>query len=120
VRGILRLAEHTLSLDAPLDVDPELSVGDSIASDGEPGPEALLATHEIEALVHAWLAELNERQRKVIECRFGLNGRETLTLEALAGDLGLTRERVRQVQVEALARLRSMLKRRGVSRDELL
>ena len=85
-----------------------------------PGPEALLAGHEIEALVHTWLAELSDRQRRVIERRFGLNGHDAATLETLAGELGLTRERVRQVQVEALARLRTMLERRGVTRDELL
>lgn len=120
VRDMLRLSEHTVSLDAPLDVDPELSVGDAVAADGQPGPEALLANHEIEALVHAWLGELTERQRTVIESRYGLEGRDVLTLEAVAGQLGLTRERVRQVQVEALARLRTMLKRRGLDRDELL
>jgi RNA polymerase nonessential primary-like sigma factor len=120
VRRVLRLAEHTTSLDAPLDVDPGLSVGDSIASDTTPAPEALLAAHEIEALVQAWLAQLNDKQRMVIERRFGLNGRDAVTLETLAGELGLTRERVRQVQVEALARLRTIIKRRGVSKDELL
>lgn len=120
VRDMLRLSEHTMSLDAPLDVDPGLSVGDAVAAEGEPGPEALIASHEIEALVHAWLGELNDRQRTVVECRFGLGGREVMTLEAIAAQFGLTRERVRQVQVEALARLRSMLKRRGLSRDELL
>ncbi len=120
VREMLQLAEHTSSLDAPLDIDPGLSVGDSIAAEDSPGPEALLAGHEIEALVHAWLAELGDKQRRVIERRFGLNGHDATTLEALAGELGLTRERVRQVQVEALTRLRTLLKRRGVSRDELL
>jgi RNA polymerase nonessential primary-like sigma factor len=120
VRHMLQLAEHTASLDAPLDIDPGLSLGDAIASENEPAPDAILATHEIEALVHDWLAQLNDRQRMVIERRFGLNGRDAATLESLAGELGLTRERVRQVQVEALTRLRTILKRRGVSRDALL
>ena len=120
VRRMLRLSEHTASLDAPLDVDPGLSVGDTIAAEDNAGPDALIATHEIEALVRDWLARLNARQRLVIERRFGLEGNEIATLEALAGELGLTRERVRQVQVEALARLRTMLRRRGVSKEELL
>ncbi len=120
VRRMLRLAEHTASLDAPLDIDPGLSVGDTIAAEDDAGPDALIATHEIEALVRDWLARLNARQRLVIERRFGLDGNEIATLEALAGELGLTRERVRQVQVEALARLRTMLRRRGVSKEELL
>ena len=120
VRRLLLLAEHTTSLDAPLDVDPGLSVGDSIAAEDAPAPETLLAAHELEALVRVWLSQLSEKQRTVIERRFGLNGCEAGTLEALAGELGLTRERVRQVQVEALTRLRTILKRRGMSKDELI
>jgi RNA polymerase nonessential primary-like sigma factor len=56
----------------------------------------------------------------VIERRFGLNGQEVATLEDLAAGLGVTRERVRQVQIEALAQLRRILQRRGLSKDELL
>jgi RNA polymerase nonessential primary-like sigma factor len=117
---MLQLAEHTASLDQPLDVDPGLSVGDAIAAEDGHAPDALIATHEIEALVRAWLERLNAKQRLVIERRFGLEGNDVATLETLAAELGLTRERVRQVQVEALARLRTMLKRRGMSREELL
>ena len=53
-----------------------------------------------------WLAELNERQRTVIERRYGLNGRDVATLEELAREIGVTRERVRQIQAEALEKLR--------------
>ena len=63
---------------------------------------------------------LSEKQRKVIEYRYGLNGHEMATLEELAERLSLTRERVRQIQIEALAQLRRILKRHGVSRDILL
>ena len=120
VRRMLVLSEHTSSLDAPLDIDPGLSVGDSIAAEDGPTPDSLLAAHELEALVRAWLGQLNDKQRMVIERRFGLDGNDAATLETLAGELGLTRERVRQVQVEALARLRALLRRRGVSKEELL
>jgi len=67
-----------------------------------------------------WLAELNERQRIVIERRYGLNDRDVATLEELAREIGVTRERVRQIQAEALEKLRSRLKRRGLDRDSLL
>jgi RNA polymerase nonessential primary-like sigma factor len=56
----------------------------------------------------------------VIEYRYGLNGRDVATLEVLAGKLGVTRERVRQIQAEALEKLRTRLKRRGLDRDALL
>ena len=120
VRRILSLGEHTTSLDAPLDVDPLLSVGELIAAEDALPPEASLAGHEIEALVQGWLAQLPDRQRRVIERRYGLAGWDAVTLETLADELGLTRERVRQIQVEALERLRAILRCRGMSKDVLL
>jgi RNA polymerase nonessential primary-like sigma factor len=63
---------------------------------------------------------LNERQRTVIERRYGLNDRDVATLEELARDIGVTRERVRQIQAEALEKLRQRLKRHGLDRDALL
>ena len=123
VRRILQHSEHTASLDAPLDIDPMLSVGESIADEQSASPEALLAAHEIESLVHEWLAQLerkNEKHRTVIERRFGINGQEVLTLEQLATELNLTRERVRQIQLEALAALRRLLRQRGLSKEVLL
>jgi|APFre7841882724_1041349.scaffolds.fasta_scaffold42098_1 RNA polymerase nonessential primary-like sigma factor len=120
VRRLLAHNERTASLDAPLDIDPLLSIGEAIADEGMPAPESHIAAHEIEVLVRDWLAQLGEKQRRVIERRFGLAGQEPTTLETLAGELGITRERVRQVQLEALAQLRRILKRRGLTREELL
>jgi len=119
VRAVLSLAEHTASLDAPLEVDPLLSLGESLVAQDAPPPEAALAQHEIEALLREWLTQLGDKQRMVIERRYGLSNGEPATLDALAGELGLTRERVRQIQVEALERLRAILRRRGVSGSEL-
>jgi RNA polymerase nonessential primary-like sigma factor len=120
VRRILHLNEHIASLDAPLEIDPSHSLGDAIADEAAVNPEALLQFREMGALLDDWLAQLTERQRQVIERRYGLNGADVVTLEALAVDLGLTRERVRQIQAEALNRLRSIIKRGGVTRDSLL
>jgi RNA polymerase nonessential primary-like sigma factor len=120
VRGVLAHNEHVASLDAPLDIDPMLSIGESISDEQGVGPEAGLQTQEIESLVRQWLAQLNDKQRVVIERRFGLNNREVCTLEELAGQLDLTRERVRQIQLEALGQLRRILRRHGLSKDALL
>jgi RNA polymerase nonessential primary-like sigma factor len=120
VRGLLVRGEHTTSLDTPLDADPLLSIGDSVADEASPGPESQLQTSEIESLVGEWLAQLSDRQRTVIECRFGLNGRELQTLQEFAGQLGVTRERVRQIQLEALSRLRGILRQRGLQKEALL
>jgi RNA polymerase nonessential primary-like sigma factor len=120
VRRLLAHNERTASLDAPLDIDPLLSVGEAIADEGVLPPDTSIAAHEIEALVRDWLAQLSGKQRLVIERRFGLDGQEPTTLEFLAGELGITRERVRQVQLEALAQLRRILQRRGLTREQLL
>jgi len=120
VRSLLLYGVHVTSLDAPLDADPMLSVGDAIADESIEGPESQLQANEIESLVREWLAQLSERQRTVIECRFGLNGSELQTLHELAAGLGLTRERVRQIQLEALAQLRGILRRRCLTKEALL
>ncbi len=120
VRWVLAHSEHTASLDAPLDVDPALSIGEAIADETSAPPDAQLQSSEVEGLVQDWLDQLNDKQRNVIERRFGLRGHEVLTLENLAVQLGVTRERVRQIQLEALAHLRRLLNRRGLSRDALL
>jgi RNA polymerase nonessential primary-like sigma factor len=120
VRRLLSLNERMTSLDAPLEIDPLLSVGESIADENTPQPDIKLENAEIETYVREWLNQLNERQRSVIERRYGLNGSEIHTLEQLAQSLDLTRERVRQIQIEALASLRKILRRTGMSRETLL
>jgi RNA polymerase nonessential primary-like sigma factor len=119
VRRIMQLNDRVASLDAPLDVDPTLSLGDSIADDDALQPEDLLQLEEIGHYVQEWLAELGDKQRWVIERRFGLNGFEPCTLEDLANEFNVTRERIRQIQMESLRLLRALLKRRGVSREQL-
>ena len=120
VRKVLGYREHVTSLDAPLDIDAGLSFGDQLADVDAPTPELVLHNSEIEAWIKQWLEELPERQRRVIERRYGLNGTDVATLEQLAGELGVTRERVRQIQAEALEKLRGRLRVRGLSRDALL
>jgi RNA polymerase nonessential primary-like sigma factor len=120
IRRMLALSERTTSIDAPLDIDPDLSVADSIADEPDHTPDMQLEHHEVEHLVAEWVAQLSERQRAVIERRYGLNGRDPGTLEQLANELGLTRERVRQIQLEALSKLRKKLYRDGLDRDALL
>ncbi len=119
VRRVLALNERVTSLDAPLDIDPSLSLGEAIADDNADLPEEILQHSELEHHVQEWLDQLNEKQRWVIERRFGINNNEISTLEDLAADLKVTRERVRQIQMEALRVLRQMLRRKGVTRDEL-
>jgi RNA polymerase nonessential primary-like sigma factor len=117
VEHMLSLNMSVMSLDAPLDVDPLLSVGDVMADEETPGPDAVLEQSEIKDRVKEWLSRLNGKQRYIIEHRYGLNACEVQTLEQLAASLGLTRERVRQIQLEALETLRGILKCEGVSKE---
>ena len=120
VRSILALSEHTASLDAPLDIDPSLSIGESLADEHQASADSQIHCTEVESLVREWITMLSDKQRMVIRHRYGIDECELLTLEELAARLELTRERVRQIQLEALGQLRRILKRHGISRDALL
>jgi len=120
VRSVLKFNERMTSLDAPVDRNAGMSIGEGLADENAIAPELILHNAAIEGWVRQWLEELNERQRTVIERRYGLNGRDVATLEDLAGQIGVTRERVRQIQAEALDKLRDRLKRKGLDREALL
>jgi RNA polymerase nonessential primary-like sigma factor len=120
VRRILALNVHTTSLDTPLEIDAELSMADALADEAAIDPETACEHAEIERHVAAWVAELPLRQRRVVEARYGLNGAEIATLETLAGELAITRERVRQLQMEAVGQLRARLARQGMGVSALL
>lgn len=120
VEDVLSLGDHTASLDAPLDFDPGLSLGDTLADTGTASPEACTQEHEVMKLVDDWLQRLSDKHRLVIERRFGLHNYDIATLEDLAEELQLTRERVRQIQQEALQKLKRLLTRGGVRKDALL
>ncbi len=117
---ILQLSEHTVSLDAPLDIDPTLSVGESIADEELIPADVQVHAAAVETMVRDWIRMLSERQREVIRHRYGIGEAELLTLEELAQRLQLTRERVRQIQLEALGQLRRILRQHGIGRDALL
>jgi RNA polymerase nonessential primary-like sigma factor len=119
VKDMLGLNERIASVDAPLDDDPDRSLLDAIADERTPDPEKILQRDDLQQLIELWLNELNDKQREVVERRFGLAGREIATLEEVGADIGVTRERVRQIQVEALKRLRVILEKAGYSVDSV-
>ena len=120
VRAILALDERAISLDAPLDVDPTLSMGESIADETIEPLDQQIQNNEIETLLRCWIDALTDKQRTIIRHRYGIDDCDVLTLGELSDKLGITRERVRQIQIEALGQLRKMLKRRGLTRETLL
>jgi len=120
VQDILALSEHATSLDAPLDNDPQSSLMDMLPDDGDVSPDAQAEQHEMTLLVRDWLQKLPDKQRVVVMRRFGLDNDDPATLETLAEEMGVTRERVRQIQQEALVKLKRAMAARGVLRDSLL
>ena len=120
VQDILALSEHASSLDAPLDNDPQSSLMDMLPDNTEHGPDSQAQSHEMTGLVNDWLLTLTDKQRLVIRRRFGLEEGEMVTLEVLADEMGITRERVRQIQQEALAKLRRVLTANGVKKEAVL
>ena len=93
VRRVLNLNERMASLDAPLDIDPMLTIGESIPDENRLSPDEMLEQSEILEHMEDWLSQLNDKQRWVIERRYGLNGQDIGTLEELAENMNLTRER---------------------------
>ncbi|SFM54329.1 sigma-70 family RNA polymerase sigma factor [Variovorax sp. OV329] len=123
VSELLALAEAPRSLDAASDHggEPGFTLADTVASDDDGAdPTGVTQAHEMERLLNQWVQALSEREREVLEGRYGLHDREPETLEVLSVRLGLTRERVRQIQNEALAKMRRQLARSGVGRDAFL
>lgn len=121
VADLLALAEAPRSLDATPDSQgDEPALGDSLVDALAPSPESAAQAHELDRLLDEWLAALSAREREIVEGRFGLHGRDPETLELLSRRLGLTKERVRQVQNEAIFKLKRYLARRGISRDSVI
>lgn len=115
VRRMLGLNEGTVSVDVPLGTDSGLSLLDAIADDSIPDPVEWLQDETIRRRMVSWLNELNDRQRLVLQKRFGWDGQDPMTLEEVGKVLGVTRERIRQIQNEALKQLRRIMEKAGFS-----
>ncbi|GAA0342268.1 MULTISPECIES: RNA polymerase sigma factor RpoS [Bowmanella] len=119
VTKMLRLNERISSVDTPIGSDNDKALLDIIADEKGHGPEDELQDKDMRSSIVHWLNELNAKQREVLARRFGLMGYEPSTLEDVGAEIGLTRERVRQIQVEALRRLRDMLGHQGLNLESL-
>jgi len=119
VERMLSLNERVASVDSPIGYDSDRSLLDAIPDENNPDPSELLADDDVYANLELWLEQLNEKQRDVVERRFGLHGHKISTLEEVGNEIGVTRERVRQIQMDALRRLREILEHEGFSSDAL-
>ena len=119
VKRMLGLNERITSVDSPSPYDTERSLLDTLPDEQNPDPSQLLQNSDVQEHIDTWLSQLSDKQCAVVERRFGLHGREVATLEEIGNELGVTRERVRQIQIEAIKRLRQILQREGFSLETL-
>lgn len=119
VKRMLGLNERVASVDVPLGADSDKTLLDTLPDEMAGDPGELLQEEDLNISIDNWLSELSEKQREVVTRRFGLRGHESSTLEEVGREIGLTRERVRQIQVEALKRLRDIFEQHGLSADSL-
>ena len=119
VKRMLKLNERVTSVDTPLGPNSDKSILDTIADERMEDPGTELQNDDIQSNLSTWIEELPEKQREVLSRRFGLRGYEPSTLEDVGREIGLTRERVRQIQVEALKRLREVFEKHGLNAEVL-
>lgn len=119
VEKMFKLNERVTSVDIPYGKDSEKPLLDALSDDSEPGPTDILQNDKLHSNMGEWLDQLCEKQREVICRRYGLGGYDNSTLEQVAKELGVTRERVRQIQMDALKRLREILEHGGYSVDTI-
>ena len=107
--------EYITSIDNPIGDNPNKSFAEIIADEKVLDPAEIHMDDDFRETINEWLSELDERQQEIIVLRFGLHGYEHSTLEEIGKIIGLTRERVRQIQIEALYSLRDIMKRHGIN-----
>ena len=117
IKHMLNLGESIASIDAPLNKDIDKNLLDSLLDESLPSPDSLLQHEDVQHHIDKWLNLLTPRQQHIIVRRFGLQDHEAETLEQVGQALNITRERVRQIQIEALKKLRKILAKENSSWD---
>jgi len=119
VARALTLNAGMSSLDEAVSPASDMPLADVTADPQISEPSDMIQEAEVRANLSQWLSALSARHREVLVHRFGLGGGETRTLEQVGREVGLTRERVRQIQLEALKRLRILIEKQGLSYETI-
>jgi len=118
VRRIRRVSQEPMSLEMPVGNEDSSLLGDFIEDDSLPAPADAASQQLLREQMHEILEQLNDRERKVLEMRFGLEDGASRTLEEVGQEFGVTRERIRQIEAKALRKLRHPIRSRKL-RDYL-
>ncbi len=119
VKRMMGLNERVGSVDVPVSQDGERPLLDLIADESTPDPSTVFDEDHVQRHLREWLDELEPKQAAVVRRRFGLQGQERATLEQVGRELGVTRERVRQIELDALKCLRRTLESLGFTEETL-
>lgn len=119
VEKMIRLNDRVSSVDSMSKYDSDKTLLDTLPDDHNLDPSLLLQNSDVKRHIDIWLGQLTDKQCAVVDRPFGLHGRDIATLEEIGNELGVTRERVRQIQIEAIRRLRNILEREGFSLESL-
>jgi RNA polymerase primary sigma factor len=106
IENLMKVAGDDLSLSTAVGEDGKMELGDTIEQDTVPSAELEMIRTSFEEQIRAMVAELDEKEREVIRMRFGLDGEEPRTLQEIGESLGLSRERIRQIESRAKEKLR--------------
>ncbi len=120
VQRLHKIRRRVLSMDQALDVDGDFTLQDKLEDTRIEDPADGLLNEKMCGFVRSKLSLLTDRERRIIQLRFGLENGEPMTLEKIGKIFGVTRERIRQIQVEALGKMRAAIEDDGVGFHELM
>jgi RNA polymerase primary sigma factor len=120
IERLKKVVRRTYSIESPIGKDDDYSLKNTIRDEDSERPVSLLENIERFEKVSSWLEGLNEQEKRVIVLRYGLDDGNPQTLQAIGKRFSLTRERVRQIESKALAKLRGIIRRKSVTFDEVI
>lgn len=120
VERLLTASQKTSSLDQPLDESGDFTFGDTLETTDQPDPMEELTKSKAITLLYEKLPDLTEREKRILALRFGLGDETPQTLESIGEHFDLTRERIRQIQIEALNKIRLAFAEEGVEKSAVI
>lgn len=119
LQELIALERQEISIDIAINEDQDIFFVETLADHNVKDPVDIIQAQDLHHLLEDWLASLNDREREIIEKRFGIHGTSVMTLESIGESTELTRERVRQIQLQILKQLRRHYQSMGIQKDML-
>jgi RNA polymerase sigma factor (sigma-70 family) len=120
VRAVSQLVRDVCSLETLINDQEDATLADVLSDDNAPSPGNSYDDARRQHHINEWISHLPAAERTVIELRYGLNREDPLTLKSIGMQVGLTRERVRQIENQAIKRLKDLAKNRNIALHDML